>query len=284
MIPARFLPWLFLSMTALLPNSVSAMAIASSNITFSNLTLAPAAGALTVDQWFLDPFASANNSRGQIDQQEDFALSPETLSQTATVAWATANGNLSASGDPPNLAVRGGASSSVSIPGCQPAAAFSTGLGTLSNTFTIGGTGTVAVQFGIDIAGTLNAMTDACGAAAATETVFTLEVDGNSVLSFDRSLSIGPLQAASPPDFTTHLANTIMLDAGVSHFVILEADAESSGHTIPEPSPNTLLLAGLGALFFGWRGERMSQRPRASECGGRLGVCRRTRLMLLRQA
>src|SRR5207249_5088327 len=116
-----------------------------------------ATGSLTLDDvWLLQAFASANNSLGGNDAQFNFAFSPGTTSASAAVTWATADGTATALGAPPNLNVHGSATSSVNLPGCNPAAAFSTGLGTLSNSFTVSGTGMIAVQFAIDIGGMLN--------------------------------------------------------------------------------------------------------------------------------
>ena len=167
------------------------------------------------------------------------------------MTWATASAAVNALGDPPNLAVGGMASSSVNIPGCQPAAAFATGIGTLSNFFTIGGTGSVAVAFGIDVAGILNVMTDGCGVLAETETIFNLQVDGDPVLFHERLLSIGPSDARTL-SFGTRLTNTVMLDAGLSHSLILQADSESRGvvGVVPEPATGALLITGLVALLF----------------------------------
>src|SRR5439155_12836853 len=111
----------------------------------------------------------------------------------------------------PNLNVRGSAMSSVNIPGCNPAAAFSTGLGTLSHSFTLSGTGMVAVQFGIGVGGMLHTMTDPCGLNTLTRTIFSLVVDGRTLLSDDRMFD--PNNPANN-DFFKLLSGTFMLDAG----------------------------------------------------------------------
>lgn len=246
------------------PRPAAAVAIANSSLGFSNLTMVPAAGSLTFDDvWLLQGFASANNSLGDVDPQFDLALSPGTSSATATVTWATATGSATALGDPPDVDVSGSASSSVNIPGCNPAAAFAESFGSLSNSFTVSGTGSVAVDFGIDIGGVLNVLTDGCGLKAFTQTIFTLAVDGgNPVLTglFDqRALNIGPSSSRTVP-FDAHLTNTVMLDAGVSHFLLLQADSESEGETqIAEPAASALLLAGLGALLWAQRHGRQDR-------------------------
>jgi hypothetical protein len=261
-----------------LPRLVAATAIANSTLNFSNLAIVPAAGLLTLDDvWLLQAFASANNSLGGNDAQFNFAFSPGTTSASAAVTWATSTGTATALGAPPNLNVSGSARSSVNIPGCNPAVAFSTGLGTLSNSFTVSGTGTVAVQFAVDIGGMLNVMTDACGLNAFTETIFTLAVDGGDPILmglFDQhALNIGPSSSQTLP-LGRHLTNTVSLDAGVSHFLLLQADSESHGQTrLPEPPSSTLLLVGFGALLWACRRGRQvgligrQARPSAARWG-----------------
>jgi hypothetical protein len=141
--------------------------------------------------------------------------------------------------------------SSVNIPGCGAFAAFAEGHSILSNSFTISGTGSVGVQFGVNLAGVLNVMTDACGLRASTDTIFTLEVDGGNPVLFDlHMLTVGPLSSASQ-SVSERLTNTIALDAGLSHFLTLEVDSESEGHTqVPEPPPSALMVFGFAALLW----------------------------------
>jgi hypothetical protein len=236
------------------PKPAGAMAIANSSIDFKNLAITPALGTFSLDgAWFLEAFADANNSLGQVDNGFSASVSPDSISASAAVTWASAKGTASAPNDPPDLAVTGSALSDVNIPGCGPAAAFSKGRGTMFNFFTLTGGGpSVAVTFAVDIAGLLNVMTDACGLSAMTETIFTLEVDGTPILFRDDILSIGPNDTASL-SFSTTLMASVMLDsfdpAGnpLSHSLLLEADSESSG-LVPEPPAGSLLIAGLAAL------------------------------------
>jgi hypothetical protein len=163
----------------LFPSVAAATAIANSMLNFRNLSIVPAVGAVTLaDVWLLQAFAAANNSLGESDAQFNFALSPGTTSASAAVTWATGTGTATALGAPPDLIVGGSAASSVNIPCCNPAAAFSEGHGRLSNSFTVDGAGPVSVQFGADISGVLNVMTDQCGLNAFTQAIFTLSVNG----------------------------------------------------------------------------------------------------------
>lgn len=233
------------------PLQAGAMAIANSTLDYKNLTITPSAGTLSLDgAWVLEALAHADNSIEVPNDDFSSSISPDTVTASAAVTWASANGTASAS-DPPALVVTGSAMSDVNIPGCGPAAAFSNSRGTLFNSFTISGTGSVAVVFSTDISGLLHAMTDACGVFATTETIFHLDVDGTPVLFSDQILSIGPndSQTLSFSTTLTNNADPLMLDAGVSHILILEADSESSGQVqVPEPPAGLLLISGLGAL------------------------------------
>ncbi len=246
-----------------LPRPVAANAIANSNIDFFNLSIAPSNASLALDDvWVLETFASANNSLGENDARFDLALSPASLGVVAVVTFATGSASATALSDPADLDVTAGASSSVNIPGCNLVAAFSEGRGTLSNFFTVSGTGSVAVQFAIDISGDLTVMTDACGLSAFTQTIFSLEVDGVPVLFDQRVLNIGRSSAQMLP-FSAHLTNSIVLDAGVSHFMLLQADSESRAQTAAEPSSISLFAISAGVLMWARR------RGRASEAGAR---------------
>jgi hypothetical protein len=233
------------------PLQASATAIANSTLDFKNLSITPTVGSISLDgPWFLETFAHADNSLGQIDEHFTPESSPGTVSASAAVAWASATGTASAPNDPSDFLVTGSAQSDVNIPGCGPAAAFSNGRGTLFNSFTLSDGG--PVQFAIDISGLLNVMTDACGVFARTETVFTLEVDGTPILFHNELLSIGPSDSATQ-SVSTHLSNTVTLAAfdpdglPLSHFLLLEIDSESAG-AVPEPPVGLLLITGLAAL------------------------------------
>ena len=245
------------------PLQADTTAMGSSTVGFQSLVITPAAGAFSFDgPWFLQGFAHADNSLGESADQlspnipPDFlATSPATISAAAAVTWASAQGAASAPNTPPDLAVTGSAHSSVNVPGCGPAAAFSKGRGTLFNSFILSGGGSnVNVQFAIDIAGALNLLTDGCGVFARTQTVFTLQVDGEVVLFDDRLREIGRSDALTE-QFSEHLTATVPLEtldaAGLplSHVLLLEADSESSGLvSVPEPPAGLLLIAGLAVL------------------------------------
>lgn len=236
------------------PLQASAMAIANSTLDFKNLSITPVAGGISLDgPWFLETFAHADNSLGQIDEHFTPGNSPGTVSASAVVTWASATGTATVPNDPPDFLVTGSAQSDVNLPGPGAAAAFGKSRSTLFNFFTLSGGGpSVDVQFAIDISGLLNVMTDAFGVFAQTETIFTLEVDGTPILFNREFLSIGRLDADSKA-FSTHLSNTVTLAAfdldgsPLSHFLLLEAETDPRGR-IPEPPVGLLLITGLAAL------------------------------------
>ena len=60
-----------------IPRPVAATAIANSVLSFSNLTITPGSGSLTLDDvWLMQVFASADNSLGESDPKFNFAFSP----------------------------------------------------------------------------------------------------------------------------------------------------------------------------------------------------------------
>ena len=251
--------WIVTALVAaclLQPLSAAALAMASSSITFNNLSITPASGSLTMlDPWTLTAFAEANNSLGESDDDFAFDLSPGQVNAAASVTWAAAAGAVSAPIEPLDFVVAGSAASEVDIPGCSPAAAFSKGIGTLSTVFELtGGTGAVDVAFGIDIAGVLKVMTDHCGLLAATETIFTLEVDGTPVLFDRRELSVGP-NSSFMETFSLRLLGLAALDFDVPHILVIEADSESEG-LVAEPPVMAMLLIGAVALAVARRRRR----------------------------
>jgi hypothetical protein len=240
-------------LAALCTLPAAAAVTATSAIRFSGLTLAPAAGTLVLGaQWLLQSFSSANNSLGESDSQFDATFSPQPVATAASVTWANASGSAAAPASPADLGVLANAASSVSIPGCSPATAFSEGHGSLSIPFTITGTGDVSVQLGAQIAGSLFVMTDACGLNAFTQTIFTLSIDGGDPLVsglFDRRfLDVGP-NSSFLHVFDLSLSRDIVLAAGVDHFLFLNVDSESSGRQVPEPPIDALLIVvGIGLV------------------------------------
>lgn len=232
------------------PRSVSATAIAFSEITFSNLEISPAAGAVQLlGPWRVQAFTQAQNSRGELAPVFDPDLDGDGMvNADAMVTFAKGHGEASAPAVPPNLNVTGSANSSVNIPGTTVAQASSVGRATLFNSFTItGGTGDVQGDFSADISGLLNVFTDRFGVKAETETTFTLELDGTPVLFRHDPLSVGPNSSRSLP-FSESLFATRTLQFDTPYFLLAEVDSESSATNIPEPGTLVLLLTGAGVL------------------------------------
>ncbi len=224
------------------PPSVYALAIANSEIDFSNLQITPSAGTVQfLDPWTAQAFAQASNSLGQREQRFDASVGGVARAD-ASVTFAAGHTTVSA------VNLTASAASSVNIPGGNFAAS-SVGLGTLFNTsFMITGvTGDVQVDFLATILGSLNVLTDLFGLKAETETIFTLEVDGTSVLFSSHLLSIGP-NSADHLSFFESLFGTLLLPSNTPIFILAQVDSESMAINVPEPPTITLLLAGLAML------------------------------------
>lgn len=250
---------LFCSFFLLTPQSVHATAIANSNLSFFNLQITPDNGTVELFwDWELEAFAEAKNSLGELDQDYDFSFFGGTVAADAMVNWANGHGDASApTFFPPDLSVTANASSNVNCPGCDPKAASSLGRGGLWNyDFVItGGTGTVDVDFYVDLAGFLFVLTDECGVFAETEVIFGLELDGNPILFHHDRIAVGPNDSDSLLVFET-LHTTVPLEFEVPYFLYLEVDSESAGAVVPEPATLSLMLVGLGGLIIGHRKRR----------------------------
>ena len=224
------------------PPSVYALAIANSEIAFSNLQITPSAGTVQfLDPWTAQAFAQASNSLGQREQSFNASVGG-VAGAAAMVTFAQGHSTASA------VNLTASAASNVNIP-AGGFTASSVGLGTLFNTsFMITGvTGDVQVNFLANILGSLDVFTDLLGLRAETETIFTLLVDGVSVLFSQHLLSIGSNSADNLSFFET-LFGTLLLPSNTPIFIPAQVDSESMAINVPEPSTITLLLAGLGVL------------------------------------
>jgi hypothetical protein len=119
----------FTAMSLLTPRSVYATAIASSEISFSNLEIVSETGTVVfVGAWSAEAFGQTSNSRGELASQFDSSIGG-TATANVTANFANTTGTASAS----QLAAT--ATSKVDLPGSQPAQALSVGSGTLFNSF-----------------------------------------------------------------------------------------------------------------------------------------------------
>ena len=110
----KFILVLFCGFLLFLPQKVTATAIATSNLAFSNLKIVPDSGSVVLlDFWFLDAFAEAHNSLGE----SDFDYDPDydydgTAEANAVVSFADGHGAVSGPAPfvfPPDLSVAGDA-------------------------------------------------------------------------------------------------------------------------------------------------------------------------------
>lgn len=132
-------------------HEAQATAIALSQLTASNLVVAPAVGSVSFDNFFsTDAFAQAQNSLGELNQDSDSEINLPSEA-AAVVTWAKGHA-ISGDGFLPPWS----ADSSVNLPGADPKAASSVGNGDFFIDFTItGGTGSVAVNFSVVLDGLL---------------------------------------------------------------------------------------------------------------------------------
>jgi hypothetical protein len=229
-----------------------ATAISFSDITVSNLQVAPASGSIVFDVFTTYAFAQAQNSLGELNASFD-AQSGLPAQADTFVTWADAH------------AFAGGtqwsASSNVNLSGGSNFAR-SAGQGLWSNMFMItGGTGTVTVNVSADVSGQLSLLTDAAGQVAQTETIFNLLLDGFPILFLDQLQSIGPNDSFYSL-FANTLTNSVDLQFDTPYSLLLRVDSESetiNAAPIPEPSTVTMVGLGLGAVLARRRRLRASR-------------------------
>jgi hypothetical protein len=158
-----------------------ALVIASSDIAFSSLGVAPSGGTLVLVS--ASTFAQAQNSLGDLDAQ--FDASGASASASAGVTYASAQAQAAG--------LSGSASALVNLPSSIDAAANSQALSSLLATFMItGGVGPVDVSFDALVVYALAVQTDTSGVLGEAEAIFLLQVDGTPVLFFQDLLSAGP--------------------------------------------------------------------------------------------
>jgi hypothetical protein len=219
------------------PQAAHATVITDASLTISGITIAPAAGTLLIDPWTAEASASANNSLGQnvgqFDSSDTVALA------NAIITFANASATSSATG----LSIT--ATSAVNLPGILNQAA-STGLADLFTFFAItGGSGDVDVTFGMNVLPSQHAFVDALGIVR-SELVASLDLDGDTVLFRDDLLQ----HASSPGGVVDpiRLTGTRTLTFDTFYFVFVQADSESSGINLPEPTAAILVVTALGLL------------------------------------
>ncbi|MFO1433709.1 MAG: PEP-CTERM sorting domain-containing protein [Candidatus Competibacteraceae bacterium] len=275
------------------PQNVHAWVEAESSISFTDLQITPLDPVGTFELLFpwtrvpyggLESFAEAKNSRGDLYQASisndpdiggslvtegtgsatfSVSSSGNAVSAYAYVPWADGYGDASAPADPPDLNVTANAASTVDIPDhIKMQWAASEGSGSLSNYFVItGGTGSVEVNFSVNIDSLLYVHTTKNGILAETQTFFTLEVfDGYTgdlvwrLSTFDIENDYNPLHLLVGPnserrlEFAKTLAAIPILEFTVPYYFFIGVDSESRG-VVPEPPVLALMSFGLGILL-----------------------------------
>ena len=194
--------------------------------------------------WTAEAFDQAQNSLGGFQSQYNSSLGGLAQS-SASVQFASAQ----SSADAMNMILM--ASAGVNLPGNVLAAASATSRADIFNSTLMitGGTGQVDVTFGAMLNSLQSLMTDASGLLATSEVVFALTIDGNVVLFLDSPNQIGPNSSLIVP-ISQELTNSMMLNYNQDYTIRLEADAESSGQNVPEPSTIALLFGGSTLAFI----------------------------------
>jgi PEP-CTERM motif len=223
-----------------------ASAVVNASLNLTSFQILPAAGAaIILPGTDVLVFAQALDSMGGFDQNFNTATDA-----SASTSASTTLGGASAAASA--LPLTGSVANSISIPDIT-AFASSEGQDTLSGMFEITGTtGPVNVTFNASLLVNQFLMTDAAGASANSETIFTLmlpDIQSSPVLSFDNLLSIGPSQATSysaSPDLSATVS--VPADTILSFVVALDSDGPPTSSTVPEPSSLLLIATGVLAL------------------------------------
>ena len=234
--------------------------VAMSDARISNLgvNVDPARGTVVFsDPWSSEAFAQAQNSLGELDQQFDFTLGGM-ASANGIATFANGHGDANA------LSLTARSTGNASISGGTDATASSVGNGTLSNSFTItrkpGVTDpTINVTFSLGMIGALQALTDGFGCLAETSLNVNLLVDGNPVLFYTDSISIG-FNDSQARSVSQTLTQALTLQYDTSFFLLTRTDSEVRVKGIPEPS-NALM----GSMLLGVIALSTFRRPRTAQ-------------------
>jgi hypothetical protein len=245
-------------------SSAWATAIAHSDLTFHDLTIAPSAGSVQfTGPWILQAQASASNSLGQSAAPPLVQLDgPGTANTSAVVPWANANGIATdPAPTPPYLDVSGSAIANGNILGQVTGSAVAQGRGTVrrdrndlpKSYFQIfGGTAqdTVSVTFNVLVDYGLKLQTDQYGVLAEAEAIFGQELFGQDVgLVFlnglDQYWAIGPNDSYQDGATNLLLSTTVDLHYSTTYTLLNEGDAEIRVFNVPEPATLWLLALGL---------------------------------------
>ena len=234
-----------LMVTLFSPAAARADASASSELSFTGISVTPSVGTFTiVTNWSGAAFAQAT-----LTSEFNTGTTP---TASATGDFSTASGSADATVPNGQSAASG---SIIGVDGSDNAA----GQGWVESVFMItGGSGSVDTTFSTDISGSLNVLTDALGELAQAETVYSLEVNGDAALFDDRFFSVGP-NGSDPQTFSTTISSVMTLQYDTQYLLFAEADSEISVvNSVPEPQPVALMAAGILGLV--WLGRKRLRR------------------------
>jgi len=224
------------TLSFLASQSARAEADASAQITFTSLTISLSSGTVQPETASTGTWSSQVQMNGQ----------PVANSSMLNASSYCTIGSVAA--DPYTLNFFGTANAAVDIPGNIIATGNGNGQANVFGSFEItGGTGPVNATFQVAYNGTQSVFTDNFGQSASSQTTLSLNVDGNSVLSHNRTLSIGTSQSETQP-FNTSDQNTVSLNFNQVYDFTLSDTAYVMAVNVPEPTTSALVLAGLAGL------------------------------------
>jgi hypothetical protein len=256
----------------------------STSLSLTELQISPSTGSVVL----LSPFTASVNmfaldDLSGVDSYYNQVIDSATSATVAT-AFASAGAAASSTGDLVS-SLAASASSGVNIPGATNSFAESTGQGGLGGDF--GGTGLfeildtsnptpsdVNVTFSATLSGDQTLTTDADGEYATSEIVFSLllpDISGTPIIFIDNPICIGTPPgstciASSPSTlnspYSNTLTDTVQLLTNTGYTLIAEADAESSGLNVPEPSSIFLTAWVSFAILFAGRTLRSQRESR----------------------
>lgn len=233
------------------PLCVRGAAYAFGSLDLNGVTLTPSVGTVSWAPWSLNAFSSAANSDGTVDIESGAGATSASASASVPYAQAASSAAVSGSGT-----LSGQISGTVNIPSgiIESASVGNSGnYSSWQSTFSIvGGSGVESVNVGALLSSTLKSITDSMGWVLQNDDIFTLNINGNNVLSFNDSLPAGPSQNLSSIQDPVNFSQAVSLDSGLTHTIFISINVEQEAEAVPDQTSSLLLLGlGLGVLVAG---------------------------------